>query len=266
MTVYTLVPTDSAAGMVPTALEKAETVVGRWAPDSLPDIEISGPGISRRHLVLKRDNDRLFAVNPGSRDIRINGEPLSGERQLHGGERIDLLDLSFDVKKGATAVSRRHFVFIFLCLLAVGACLYISRQTANTAGSTALPPVEAAYGTHASSYVETDGHSLAYATILLRDREIHPANRFLACAEFKKAAQSGVPDSVRVYFENTAHRLEAEIDSLYHEYRDLADISFRQKQYGTSRRYLNGIMRMIPDVRDARYIWAATTHSRISGK
>ena len=87
-------------------LEKAAVRVGR---DEHSDIALfRDMRVEKRHVVIRRDGPRYILTNSGAPPefTRVNDEPVSGERELHDGDRIQLGNVLLRFQRRAAVLGK----------------------------------------------------------------------------------------------------------------------------------------------------------------
>jgi hypothetical protein len=238
--------------------------MGRPAPGNTPDIALSDPRVSRRHLALFFNGGKLFAQGASDNVVLVNGVKLAGARALAPGDRIEIYDALFALEKTALPVRTRAAVLAAAVLAVLGllAAVLVDNSRAPVPGTVNSP--KTARAAH-PALLPDSGAGLSWALLTARNRDARPENRTLALYEFKRI-EAGAADSLKAVCQKNIRELEAEIDSLFHLYKTQADIAFRQNRTGLCRRYLDKMAGLVPDVNDARHAWVRNARKKLRSR
>lgn len=77
--------------VVKITLEDGETTIGRKDAQPEPKVKLTGLGIQKQHALINMNGSELTIkpASPGAK-IRVNGQPLTGERTLYHNDRLIL--------------------------------------------------------------------------------------------------------------------------------------------------------------------------------
>ena len=235
--------------------------IGRAAPGVTPDIALSDPRVSRRHLVLSCRRGKLHAEAASGSVVLVNGRKPGAAQALSPGDRLEIYDTVFVLEKAGTRSKSVLAAGLALAVLAVLG-LWIHRFT-DDRGASGPGPEAVSAGKPARP--PDSGAGLAWALLTARNRDARPENRTLALREFKRI-EAGVSDSLKAVCLKNIRRLETEIDSLFLLYKTQADIAFRQNRTGLCRQYLDLMAGLVPDIDDARHAWVRNARKKLRNK
>jgi pSer/pThr/pTyr-binding forkhead associated (FHA) protein len=242
-------------------------LVGRRAPDSVPDIEIEDPRVSRKHLNIIKEENRLFAENVSRNEVLVNSKPVLDRRELHDGDTLQVCSAEFVIRIQKSApIKVRWIVLLCLVSLVLLAGFFILRQIPHARAPHRTNPAAPKTVLHHAGPAIDESQVKAsrdYTALLFQNRDNQTKNRYLACIEMKNLLNTPLSDSMKSSYRKKIAMLEGEIDSIYKLFKTGADIAFRQGNKELCTLYLKKILELVPEVRDQRHLWAQESFKRI---
>ncbi len=230
-------------------------IFGRGTPEFMPDIDIDDPKVSRRHLRVYMEKNKLYAENISANEVLINGVPLLKERELFNKDCIQVFSHKYTIRltkaKSRTNKLRNLSLAIAAGLAIAVAVMYFTSDISNK--SKIEKVTHNNHRENGTNDVTKLYNRVKFAERLYEERNSELGGRYTAFRAYKKILSASMPDSLRSSCELKIKALNQEMDSIYQQYWTMGDIAYRQKNMELCRRYFELMTTIIPDPLDKRF-------------